>query len=519
MSSRKSNIFYGFLIALASLAVGMVIASRLDLAPTSSAGTLNVATSTAAPLSGPIDAATFRNIARDHSPAVVSILTTARRPAQSMDDFFGLQVPFGNQSPRGQGRNNNGDEQNSQIVQGAGSGFLIDKDGYVLTNNHVIEGADRIEVKLEGTNDLLPGLPAKVIGRDTLTDTALLQLTEMPEEPLPTLTLGDSSQMAQGDWVMAIGNPFELSNTVTVGVVSAVARPYMAMSSGGGSRWEEMIQTDAAINRGNSGGPLLNIRGEVIGINTAIVSDQTGGNLGIGFAIPINVVRDILPELRTGKVVRGKIGVLVDRTPITPEAAKALGLPSASGAVITTVEEGPAGAAGMKPGDVVIEYNGKPVRDSEDLVRMVTGTKPNTTVPVKVVRDGKSVTLNVKVAELDLEAEQQQGQQNAPRRSQNPQAPQDTGFGMAVQGLTPQMARQLDLQPGEGGAIVAAVTPGGAAFRAGLQPGDVILQVNRQPMSSVDDVTQALDKVPSGATTSLLLLSGGQQRFVLLPKR
>ncbi|MFI5177558.1 MAG: trypsin-like peptidase domain-containing protein, partial [Vicinamibacterales bacterium] len=311
MASRKSTFFYGVLIALASLVVGMVIASRLDLTPTSSAGTLSVPATNSAPLSGPIDASTFRNIAHNAGPAVVSIVIEATRPVQSFSDFFGLPDQSNGGRNRGQGR------QPEETIQGAGSGFIIDsKNGFILTNNHVVDGAKRIEVYLDSMNEQLEpnGLAAKLVGHDELTDTAIIQLTDLPKDGLTEAKFGDSDQLAPGDWVMAIGNPFALSNSVSVGVVSAVGRDTPGAVQG---RPQEMIQTDAAINRGNSGGPLLNVRGEVIGINTQIVTDQGSGNVGVGFAIPINLVRDILPQLRDGKVVRGRIGLSVLPTPLT----------------------------------------------------------------------------------------------------------------------------------------------------------------------------------------------------------
>jgi serine protease Do len=304
MSTRKSAIFYGVLIAFISVVGGMILASRLDLAPASFGNTLQVPATNSAPLSGPVDATTFRNIAKAASPAVVSIRVITTRPVGSgAEDLFGLQFPFPFGNPRGQA------PQTPREVPavGAGSGFIIDKAGYILTNNHVVENAKSIEVLLAGVDDESERLSAKVIGRDPLSDTALLQLTELPDEPLQPAKFGDSEQMAPGDWVMAIGNPFGLANTVTVGVVSAVGRPNMV----GNGRWQDFIQTDAAINRGNSGGPLLNLRGEVIGINTMIFSTNAmqGGNVGVGFAIPVNTVRDLLPQLHKGKVTRGRIGV------------------------------------------------------------------------------------------------------------------------------------------------------------------------------------------------------------------
>src|SRR5579862_8730271 len=322
MSTRKTTVFYVLLTAVASFAVALVIASRLDLTPVSSAQGIAVPSMNSAPIGGPIDALTFRNIAKAQSPAVVNIRTEMRAKAQDQDPFGGSAPDdffrrfFG---PGGGGGAGGDDQQDDtprrrrqapkeQKTQAAGTGFIISaKDGFILTNNHVVDDATKIEVQFLGDEDD-DLYPAKVIVKDALSDSALIQLTQMPKHPLVEAKFGDSSQMAAGDWVMAIGNPFGYAHTVTVGVVSAVGRPYQALPQ----RSSEMIQTDAAINPGNSGGPLLNIRGEVIGINTAIISnDRASGNIGIGFAVPINTVRDILPQLRQGKIVRGRIGVSV----------------------------------------------------------------------------------------------------------------------------------------------------------------------------------------------------------------
>src|SRR4029079_8273054 len=240
---------------------------------------------------------------------------------------------------------------------------------------------------------------AKVVGRDPLTDSALIQLTEKPNRPLPEAKFGDSSLMEPGDWVMAIGNPFGLAHTISVGVISATSRSFPVAEQ----RSANVLQTDAAINPGNSGGPLLNVRGEVIGINTAIYSNSSGfgggaGNIGIGFAIPINTVRDVLPGLRSGKITRGRIGVGV--TLITREAAEALNLKERKGALVAQViKGGPADNAGVEPGDVIMEFNGKAGSKNDDLPSLVASTAPGTTVPMKVLRDGKDKTLNVKVEE------------------------------------------------------------------------------------------------------------------------
>ncbi len=502
MSARKSTLFYGVLIGLASLVAGMVIASRLDLSPLSTAANLNVPAINSSPITGPLDATTFRRIADAASPSVVSIRTLSMRQARGVQDLFGLQNPFGGrrQAPP------------SQRVPGAGSGFIIDKAGFILTNNHVVEDATSIEVALAGMSELEPGLPAKLIGRDPLTDSALLQLIRLPEEPLTEAKFGDSTQIGPGDWVMAIGNPFRLSNTVTVGVVSAVGRLQQTAIA---NRQEEMIQTDAAINRGNSGGPLLNLRGEVVGINTMIVSDENGGNLGIGFAIPINSVSEILPQLRKGKVLRGLIGVSLSAIPITREDAQDLGLPGSSGSTVSAVTaNGPAAEAGLKIGDVIVEFNGKPVKDNSSLVGMVTRTSPGTTVPVKIVRTKRTMTLNVKVDEFDVQQEQAAQAQLQPN---NPE-PTATGLDMTIDRVTPQIARQLELPAGQTGVVVTEVEPGGAAAQNGVRPGDVILGINDQATTTVEQVNAALARIASGRLARLRVWRGGQEVLVQVRK-
>jgi serine protease Do len=518
MSTRKTTLFYAVLIATASVAVGMVIASRLDLSPASSAQTVNVPAANTAPLTGSIDATTFRTIAKAQSPSVVNISTEARlRGRETTDDGEDLlQRFFGDprQRPRPRGQR---EPQGPPVERGTGSGFIIDKAGYVLTNNHVIEGADKIWVKPFGAarNERYA---AKVIGRDALTDSALIQLTEMPSAPLQEAKFGDSDQMQQGDWVMAIGNPFDLAErgggqTVTVGVVSAIGRGV----GGVNGRPVNMLQTDTAINPGNSGGPLLNIRGEVVGINTAIfTSQQSRSNIGIGFATPINVVRDLLPQLRTGKVTRGVIGVNVVTDPITKEEAKELGLPNTSGAVLRSVTPaGPADKAGLEAGDVIVEFNGRPVQNNEALVAMVVATKPASTVPVTIYRNNERKTLNVTVGELNLEEEQ--GLQS--RRGADPAEPTDAGFGMTLEPITPDLARQLDLPRGRGGAIVADVERGSPAANAGVLPNDIILEVNRQPVSNPSQIQRALQAVPEGRPVFLVIWRDGQSIFVSITKR
>jgi serine protease Do len=518
MSTRKTTLFYAVLIAIASLAVGMVIASQWGLPPSSSAQTINVPASNTAPLNGPIDAQTFRNIAKAQSPTVVNIQTTARIRQRELTEFFGggddfLRRFFG-QAPRGRGAQPPGREREDDELpaqQGTGTGFIIDKAGFILTNNHVVEGADDIRVSLYG-GGRAESYTAKVIGRDALTDSALIQLTEMPSAPLQEAKFGDSQQMHPGDWVMAIGNPFGLSHSVSVGVISALGRPF-------GIRGRElnMLQTDAAINPGNSGGPLLNVRGEVVGINTAIYTSQLqSANIGIGFATPINAIRDILPQLRNGKVTRGVIGVQVQRDPLTKETAQALGLPNTAGAVISTVTPNePAAKAGIQAGDVVVEFNGQPVEDSDALVAMVVATKPGTTVPVTIYRSKQRQTLNITVGELDLESEQGR----LARGGAGGAEPTETGFGMEVGPITPEIARELELPRGRGGAIVTDVDRNTAAANAGVLPNDVILEVNQKAVANVSQVQRELQGAEAGQPVFLLVWRDGQQVFITMTKR
>jgi serine protease Do len=528
MATRKSSIFYGTLIGLSSLVVGMVLASRLDLSSASFAGptAANMPAANSAPITGPIDATTFRTIAHDASPSVVSITVTGKRevPDQA-EELFGFQLP----APFGNRRQGGNQQPPEEVFQGAGSGFIIDKAGFILTNNHVVQGADEIRVVFADAGVGEEGVPAKVVGRDVLTDSALIQLTEAPKQALTEAKFGDSNQIAPGDWVMAIGNPFRFSNTVTVGVVSAVGRVDPELNPVGG-RDLPYIQTDAAINRGNSGGPLLNIRGEVVGINTAIITGETirgfggeGGNIGIGFAVPINTIRDILPQLRTGKVIRGRIGVLVDKRPITANDAKDLGLPSTGGALITSLEDsGPAKAAGLEPGDVIVEFNGQPIKNSNDLVSVVSATPPGTSAPVRLLRNGKSMTLSVKVEELNGAPEEPRASSNNNRPSAPSVAPKDTGFGMMVAPVNPRVSRALP--GGRGGAVVTEVDPTGSAARSLIFPNDVILKINGKDVTSLDEVTNALSTVPAGQAARVLVWrpnpqgQGGNETFVMLRK-
>jgi len=521
MSSRKTTLFYSLLIAVASLAVGMVIASRLDLSPASAAQTMVAPPMNSAPLSGPVDAGTFRNIAKAMSPAVVNIRSTSKARAQEMTEFFGggggggsddlLERFFG-----GQGRQQPQQRQRpprEQETQAAGTGFVISKEGYILTNNHVVEGATKIEVSFFGEDRDDVYHEAKLVGRDPLTDSALIQLVE-PKAGLTEIKFGDSSKMEPGDWVVAIGNPFNLAHTVSVGVISAIARSFPIAEQ----RFADVLQTDAAINPGNSGGPLLNARGEVIGINTAIYTDsRQAGNIGIGFAIPINAVRELIPQLRSGKVSRGVIGVSVSAVPA--DALAEFGLKERKGALIGTVKRGAAASkAGIQPGDIILEFNGKAVRNRDELVSTVVATRPGSTVPVKILRDRQEKTVSLTVEELNLDEE---GSSNNPTRETTVEPDDDQssqGFGITISLLTPDVARRLRAPSDTEGVLVSEVEQGSTAFRQGLARGDIILQVNRKAVKSPQDASRALAQVNSGGTAFLLVMRGGQEQFFTVRK-
>ena len=518
MSTRKTTLIYSLPIAVASLAVGMVLASRLDLTSSSAAQILAAPSMNSSPISGPIDAQTFRNIAKAVSPTVVYIKTEMKARQDLVDfngsddlfrRFFGTpspDQPGGGQQDQAPGTN----RRRPQVQRASGTGFIISKDGFILTNNHVVEEATKIQVSLFGDDDRF--YSARLVGRDQLTDSALIELTEKPSTPLPEARFGDSSQMAPGDWGMAIGNPFGYTYTVTVGVISATQRG-LRVTDG---RSNEMLQTDTAINPGNSGGPLLNIRGEVIGVNTAIISNsQNEGNIGIGFAVPSNTVRELLPQLRRGKVVRGRIGVQVSQVP--RDGFADFGLKSASGAIVSAVSPGGAAAkAGIEPGDVIVEFNGHAVMKYDDLVKTVISTKPGAHVPVKVMRNKQEKTITVTVDELDLEAEQN-GPQTRNNDNQAPQEEHGAGFGLTLQDLTPSVAHRLQIPAGQSGAVITDVDADSGSAAAGIRPGDVILSVNRRTVSSAEDAGRELQKIPSGGLAQLLLWRTNPPGEVFVP--
>jgi len=406
-----------------------------------------------------------------------------------LEDFFGQ---FGGGMPEEQ-----------QPRGGIGSGVIVTRDGYILTNNHVVEGATEVKVSTSDRREY----PAKVIGTDPRTDVAVIKIDA---NSLPVLPISDSTRVQVGDVALAIGDPFGIGQTVTMGIISATGRAGLTAGN-----YEDFIQTDAAINPGNSGGALVNTNGELIGINTAIIS-RTGGNQGIGFAIPINMARDVMDQLvKTGKVTRGYIGVIPQD--ITPDLARAFNLPSPSGAAITRVEPGtPAAKAGLKEGDVVTAVNGEPIADANALRLRVSRTQPGTTLRMTVQRaEGGQREIPVTLERLpdqnakagDDDADEQGGPLGRGASS--------TMQGLNVTDLTSDISSELQLPAGTKGVVVARVEPGSAPAEAGLHRGDVITSVNRRPVASVSDFDNA---VRNSANKSVLLLvnRGGGSMFVVV---
>ncbi|HZO43571.1 MAG TPA: DegQ family serine endoprotease [Methylomirabilota bacterium] len=383
------------------------------------------------------------------------------------------------------------DETQRRPVRAAGSGFVLNSNGFVVTNNHVVENASDIQVKLGDGREL----PAKVVGRDAKTDLALLKVDATG---LPVIPLGDSTALQVGEPVMAIGNPFGLEQTVTTGIVSATGRVI------GSGPYDNFIQTDASINPGNSGGPLINARGEVIGINTAIFS-RGGGSVGIGFAVPSSLAKTVITQLADhGKVERGWLGVSIQ--PLTKDLAKNFKRDNTNGALVSSVIEGsPAEKAGLKAGDVIVEFNGKKVAKATDLPSLVADLTVGRDVPMVVVRDGSEMRLNARIARLEDETPAKVA--DAQEKGQ---------LGLSVQPITPPVARELGLKVKEG-VLVRDVVEGGRAAEAGIRPGDVIVEINRQPVRTVEDLKVRVDKQTKNEPIVLLVNRDGQALYVAVP--
>ena len=488
--TQKSRVTLGA-VAVAGLAAGMVLASRLDLTPGTRAAAPAVQAAASPAGTAPVPGFDFVRIAEEEKKFVVNINTTKtfkhrvrqmpqRSPFGDEEDFFNR---FFGQMP---------DRDIKQ--QSLGSGFIVDKAGYILTNNHVVEGADDIRVTLlDGRS-----YDAEVKGRDPKTDIALILIK--PENGLPVATLGDSDALQVGEWVMAIGNPFGFGHTVTAGVVSAKDRTI------GAGPYDAFIQTDASINPGNSGGPLFNIRGEVVGINSAIVASGQG----IGFAIPINIAKTIMDQLREkGSVTRGWLGVQVQ--PLTPELRESLKLSAEGGALVAGVIKGdPADKAGLKSGDVIVEFDGRPVRSDRDLVSIVGNTAVGKKVAVRALRDGRNLSFEIKIAKRSEEKDEAAGEEE-----QEP-AEKESGkarLGVRVQDVTKEIAEKLGLDEAKG-ALVSEVSDGGPADRAGIDRGDVVLEVNRQEVEDAAAFAKLVRAADPGKTLLLLVRGKVGTRFV-----
>jgi serine protease Do len=450
----------------------------------------------------------FASVARDVSPSVVNIQTevsaskaqTGAEPLPFGEEFsFGDELFkrfFGERFP-GMPRQQTPQRERRTVGQGSGfvfasqDGLLADKT-YVLTNNHVVEGAERIRVRLQDGREF----DAEITGRDPQSDVAVI---EIPTGGVPPLQLADSAELDIGEWVMAIGNPFGLRHTVTVGVVSAKGRTTLGIND-----YEDFIQTDAAINPGNSGGPLVNLDGEVVGMNTAIFS-RSGGYMGVGFAIPSNLVGAVANQLiDTGKVTRGYLGIVIQQ--LTQELAESFGLDQIQGVLIAQVAAGsPAAAAGLRQGDAILSYQGEAVRNVGAFRNRVALTPPGSQAQITVLRGGQRLTLTATIGTLTEDKLAAMGSAAA----QDAEA-----LGVTVQTITPQLAEQLDAQPGEG-VVVTQVEPGSIAAVTGLEPGTVILQVNRQPVGDAAEFKRAVEQ-SRGDRVLLLVRKGGMQQFLVL---
>jgi len=467
----------------AAVVFGMVVASSVNITPRSEAQHEASAPRTHAASPG---APSFADIAQEAMPSVVSITSTdivkgsqGRRYSNPFGGDGGgdpFEFFFGPGNPHG--RQQNDDEEHKQ-VQG-GTGFIISDDGYIVTNNHVIEGADKIEVRINNKEKYT----AKLIGRDTATDLALLKVeTKQRLTPLP---LGDSERLRVGEWVMAIGDPLAFDKTVTVGVVSAKQRSGLTADPATRS-FENYIQTDAAINFGNSGGPLINVNGEVIGINTAIFRPAQN----IGFAVPVNTLKQVLPQLREkGKVTRGFLGINIVN--VDSDRAAAFNLKTEDGAFVESVESGkPADKAGVKPGDTIVKVDSVPVKETRDLIGYVSGKAPGSKVELDVIRDGKPVTLTASLAERKDETSGKEPEKTSSDDSHE-------RIGIQVTELTPQVRQMQRLKADVDGLLVVHVKEVSAAADAGIQEGDIITQVNGQKVGSTEDFGKVVSRAKKG---------------------
>jgi serine protease Do len=405
----------------------------------------------------------------------------------SQDPFF--RQFFGNPDDQQQPR--------EQREHSLGSGVIVNPDGYILTNNHVVDGASDVQVTLSDKRQL----KAKIVGTDPRTDIAVLKI---PATSLATVTLGDSAKARVGDIVLAVGDPFGIGETVTMGIVSATGRRDLRLE--GPEGYEDFIQTDASINPGNSGGALVNTRGELIGINTAIISNGGGGNQGIGFAVPVNMARTVMEQiLKSGKVTRGFLGVSIQE--VTPDLAKAFNLPSVEGALVGDVTpDSPGAKAGLQKGDVITALNGQKIADYHDLRLRISQTAPGTPIKMDVYRNGQKQEMTATLSEFPEKAQTAEN---------SPQGESPALDGVQVENLTPDIVQQLNLPSSTHGVVITRVDPDSTAAETGLQRGDVIQEVNRKPVNNVEQFRAAVRGV-SNQPLLLLINRGGSSSYVVI---
>jgi serine protease Do len=442
----------------------------------------------------------FAPMVKKVSPSVVRVDITGKAREMQMGEMSPFDNPmfrrfFGDQLPQ-QGRRGPR-MQRMPREHGMGSGVIVTQDGYILTNNHVVENAEKVHVTLDDGREF----DAKVVGTDPKTDIAVVKVEATG---LPYIQLADSDKIEVGDVTLAIGNPFGVGQTVTSGIISATGR---AAGIGGPDFYEDFIQTDAAINPGNSGGALIDAEGRLIGINTAILS-RTGGNNGIGFAVPVNLARNVMEQLiENGRVVRGFLGVNIQT--MTPGLAKQFDLKDTKGALVSEVTpNSPAEKAGVKSGDVILEFNGKPVKDSRNLKLAVGSTAPGTKAPVKVLRDGKAKELTVTLKELP-------GDEVASRDNKSA-ADTDALDGVTVADIDSTMRQQFNLPRDLKGAVVTDVDPESASFAAGLRPGDVVLEIDRKPVNSAEEAVKLSENIKNKSSILLRVWSKGGSHYLVV---
>ena len=500
MNQSTKRILSTIAIIIASIAFGVIISADLGIMRTSKAQSAPAIQTS----SGTVSAVTipsFADVAARVMPAVVSITTTEVVKTSDLRKMhpFGID-PFdffpNPQGPRGRGNNDDqGDDERRQVS--GGSGFIISPDGYILTNNHVVEGATRVQVHYGADENGNGGhtVNARIVGRDPATDIALVKI-DVPGT-LPNIPLGDSDRIRKGDWAIAVGNPFQFENTLTVGVISAKGRA-LGLSEQTRS-FENFIQTDAAINFGNSGGPLLNIAGEVVGINTAI----RGGAQGLGFATPINTAKRLLPQLRQGKVTRGYLGMQIQE--VSDQIAQAFGLSEARGALVQSVEPGkPAAQAGLQAGDVIVEVDGKAIHNNRELIDYISYQPVGTNIHVTVLRNGQRRTFTAKTAQRPAEGEA------ADDNSPNEAGPTRNKLGMSVDELTPRLRQMYGIDDTLRGVVVTSVKEVSAAGDANISEGDVISEVQGEKVSSVDQFRAAIDRLKSGSYARMYVTTPGR---------